>query len=140
MIGTIVMLLVIIAVLILFVFGNRINLLIEENFPSLSYISNYILDMRNIVIIISLFTVFVFIYRFVPNIDNNHLKQQIPGAIFVSIRMDCSFLFFFYLYKYIYKLFFHIWKSFNNNFNYDVALCNNIHYFAWSRNKYLYLE
>ena len=98
MLGTIVILFTIITVLIIFVFGNRINIIMEESFPKISHISNYILNLRNIIIIISLFIIFVFIYKFIPNKEGNRIKTQIPGALFASIRLDCCFILFLNIY------------------------------------------
>ena len=109
MIGTIIVLLTIITVLILLVFGNRINSIIEYYFPNLSNIANYILNIRNIITMISLFIIFVMIYSFIPGKGKSMVKKQIPGAIFASIRMDFSVIFFFNLYKYLYKFFSDLW-------------------------------
>ena len=133
-IGTIIAIFSVIMVLILMVFGNRINIIIEENFNSFSGITTFILSIRNMIVIASLFTMFVIMYRFVPNKKGNRLKKQIPGAIFASIRLVCTFVFFFNLCRCIYKFFYYIWKSSYNNFNYDVALCNNLCNFIWCRN------
>lgn len=83
--GTIITLVSIIFVLILIVFGNRINSIMQENFPMISNISNFIINIRGIVVIIVLFIVFTLIYRFVPNKKENRLIKQVPGAIFVSL-------------------------------------------------------
>lgn len=84
-IGTVIILVSIIFVLILIVFGNRINSIMQENFPMISNISNFIINIRGIVVIIVLFIVFTLIYRFVPNKKENRLIKQVPGAIFVSL-------------------------------------------------------
>ena len=134
LIGTIIVIFSVIMVLILMVFGNRINNIIEENFDSFSGITTFILSIRNIIVIGGLFTMFVIMYKFVPNKKGNRLRKQIPGAIFASARMVCAIIFFFNLCRCFYKFFCYIWKFSYNNFNYDVALCNNLCNFIWCRN------
>ena len=85
-VGTIIIIFTIIMVMILLVFGNRISLTVEENFPNFSEIINFILSIRSLLVIISLFIIFVLMYRFVPDHQKgNSLKSQVPGAIFASI-------------------------------------------------------
>ncbi len=135
-VGTVIIIFAIIMVLLLLVFGNQINITIQEKFPAFSNIVGFIISIRSIIVIISLFIIFALIYRFVPNKSGNSLKKQIPGAIFASIRLDLCILLFFYLCKYFYKFFYYIWKPCNNCFNYDVVICNNLYYFFRCRNKY----
>ncbi len=130
-IGTVIIIVTIIMALVLIVFGNEINNVIEEKFDSFSNVTNFILNIRSILVIISLFFVFMIMYRFVPNKKGNTLKKQIPGAIFASIRLVCTFIFLFNLCRCIYRFFINIWKSSNSSFDYDVALCNNLYNFTW---------
>lgn len=83
--GTVIILVSLIFVLILIVFGNRINSIMQENFPMLSHISNFIINIRGLIVITSLFIVFTLIYRFVPNKKGNRILKQIPGAIFAAL-------------------------------------------------------
>lgn len=107
--GTIIILFSIIMVLILLVFGNRINTVMEESFPMTSQISNFILNIRTIIVITSLFIMFVLMYRFVPNKKGNRVIKQIPGAIFASIRLAFGFIFFFNICRCFYKFFSYLW-------------------------------
>lgn len=84
-IGTIIVLLSIITVLILLVFGNSINDIISEHFAGFSKVISFILSIRSGIVIISLFFMFILMYRFVPGKKGNKLKNQIPGAIFASM-------------------------------------------------------
>ena len=127
--GTIIIILAIIMALLLLVFGNQINMTIQEKFPVLSNIVSFILSIRSVIVIGSLFIIFVLIYRFVPNKKGSSIKKQIPGAIFASVRLVCSIIFLFYLCRYFYRFFYYIWKSCNHCFNYDVVVCNNLRYF-----------
>lgn len=83
--GTIIVLVSIIIVLILIVFGNRIKLILQEKFPMTENITSFIINIRSITVIISLFIIFLLIYRFVPNKKGNRIIKQIPGAIFASL-------------------------------------------------------
>ena len=83
--GTVITLVSIIFVLILIVFGNRINSIMQENFPMISKIGNFIIHIRGVIVLISLFIIFTLIYKFVPNKKDNRLIKQIPGAIFTAI-------------------------------------------------------
>ena len=93
--GTIIVLISIIAVLVLLVFGNRFNIIIQKSYPMFSNIYNLIINIRSIVVVVFLFLVFTIIYKFAPTKRGNKLKNQIPGAIFASIRLVCCFLLFF---------------------------------------------
>lgn len=134
LIGTVIIIVTIIMVLLLMVFGNTISRIIEEKFIGFSGIINLILNIRVILVIVSLFIMFMAMYRFVPNKKGNRLKNQIPGAIFAAIRLDSCFLLLFNLCRHIYKLFNYIWKFSYSYFNYDVALCNYLYNFIWRRN------
>ena len=133
--ATIIILFSIIMALILLVFGNRINFIIEEKFTGHIGISNFILNIRGIIIPTSLFVMFMLMYRFIPGKKGSSLKKQIPGAIFAAIRLVCCVIFFFNICRCVYKFFCDLWKSCNNNINYDVALCNYIYNITWCRNK-----
>ncbi len=128
--GTIIVILTIIMMLILIVFGNKISEVIEEKFSALNEIIAFILNIREILVIMFLFLIFVLMYRFIPNKEGSKLKNQIPGAIFSAIRLVCSILFFLNLCRYFHKFFYNIWKFSNNNIGYDVAICNNLYNFA----------
>lgn len=98
MVGTLAIIISIIVVLILLVFGNRINIILNEKFPHLIGKYMYILDIRSILVIVWLFIMFILIYRFVPNRKGKGLKYQIPGAIFASIGwLFISFFFSIYV-------------------------------------------
>ncbi len=134
LIGTVIIIITIIMVLLLMVFGNTISRIIEEKFIGFSGIMNFILSIRVILVIVSLFVMFALMYRFVPNKKGSRLKNQVPGALLASIRMDNCFLLFFNLCRGIYKFLSYLWKFSYCNFNYDVALCDYLYNFAWCRN------
>ncbi len=83
--GTVIILISIILALILIVFGNRINSIMQDNFPMISNIANFIINIRGLIVITSLFIAFTLIYRFVPNKKGTRLIKQMPGAIFAAL-------------------------------------------------------
>lgn len=98
-IGTILSLFLIIMALILLVFGNSINSIINLNFPMISNFSNSIMNLKSIFVGVFLFIVFLLAYRFIPKKDGNRLNNCVPGAIFTSIRLDRGVLSIFTLCK-----------------------------------------
>ena len=97
-VGTIIIIFAIIMSLVLLVFGNKISIAIQDNFILFGEVINFILDIRSLIVIVSLFVIFVLVYRFVPDKNENKLKNQIPGALFASVRVVCAFLLFLYIY------------------------------------------
>jgi len=84
-VGTVIALFFVVIVLILLVFGNNIERLINNNFEKAAEITSVILSLRGIWLVILLFVVFLFMYRFVPSRKGLKIKNQIPGALFASI-------------------------------------------------------
>lgn len=93
-VGTIIVMFMIVMVLILMVFGNKIGEVIVKRFQGFDEIINFILSIRSIFVILSLFIVFTLMYKFVPNKKGNKLKRQIPGALFAAFRLVFSIIFF----------------------------------------------
>lgn len=85
LIGAIVALLLIIVILILLVFGNSIELIIQNNFQGLSGIIQFILNARGVISISAMFVIFLFMYRFLPKGKGKGIKNCVLGAIFTSI-------------------------------------------------------
>ena len=83
-VGTLVILFSIIGVLIILVFGNRINLVMKYSFPRISRILNFVINIKGIIVILLLFFIFALIYTFAPNKRGNKLIKQMPGATFVA--------------------------------------------------------
>ncbi len=96
-VGTLIVIFTIVMMLVLIVFGNKINGIITEKFESFSNVTNFILCIRSILVILALFVMFVIMYRFVPNKAGSNMRNQIPGAVFASIRLVCTFIFLFSL-------------------------------------------
>lgn len=81
---TVLFILVIILLLVLSVFGNSLNILIEEHVPIMANIADWLIRAR-IFIMPSVMLVFLMlIYKFLPNRKDKY-RKQIPGAVFATI-------------------------------------------------------
>lgn len=96
-----------IAVLIIRVFGNRINNLIFSRFEEIEKLINNILKLRTITLITVLFVIFLFIYRFMPR-HKLKLRTQIYGALFSSV--SC------YMLSWFFSIYVDVFKGFSNTY------------------------
>lgn len=81
---TVMFIMVILLLLVLSVFGNRLNILIEEHAPIMLNMADWLIEAR-IFIMPSVMLVFLLlIYKFLPNRRDKY-RKQIPGAIFATI-------------------------------------------------------
>lgn len=94
-------------VMILIVFGNRIHYFITENFFPLGIISYFFLKIRTFITILTMFFVFLFLYKFVPKHKMN-FKSQIPGAIFSSVSWIMM--------SFVFSIYINIFKGFSNTY------------------------
>jgi len=81
---TVMFILVIILLLVLSVFGNSLNIFIEENVPILRRAADWLIEAR---VFISPATLVVFLlltYKFLPNRRDNYVRQ-LPGAVFAAV-------------------------------------------------------
>lgn len=92
-ISTIIFIISIILTLLLLVFGNTINLILQEKFNIFSKIINFLLERKTLISIIGLSFVFTIMYRFIPK-HKQRLKKQIPGAAIAAIA--CNIISVFY--------------------------------------------
>ena len=94
---TVLFLLAIILSLVVMGFGNSISLLIKEHLPVITYIIEFIIEIRTIVMVFVLVVFSVSIYEFLPN-KRGRLIEQVPGAVFTALGWTfASFLFSIYL-------------------------------------------
>ena len=87
--------LLIIATLTLLVFGNWIHGHIEKQFPLIATFSKNIINFRMLIAFLTLFLVFLMLYRALPNCKWK-LRYHIPGALLSTL----GWLLFCYLYSY----------------------------------------
>lgn len=90
---TIVFIISVILTLLLLVFGNSINQVLQEEFNIFSKLINFLLKSKFLISIISLTFIFIIMYKFIPK-HKVTFKSQIIGAIFASIA--CNIISIFY--------------------------------------------
>ena len=83
--------------LVLLVFGNSLISLIKNHFGALENFNMLTQISTEIILVITTFIVFLFLYKFLPK-HKVTFKSQIPGAIFGAIGLNViSFIFSIYL-------------------------------------------
>lgn len=90
---TLIFILLIVLTLCILVFGNSINLVLQEKFNIFSNIINTILKSKILISTVVLSIVFMIMYKFIPK-HKYKLKNQIPGAIFSAVA--CNIISIFY--------------------------------------------
>ena len=93
LISTIIFIIVVLISLVLLVFGNSINILLQEKFNIFSNVIDGILKAKIIISIILLSLILLIVYRFIPKHEYK-LKNQIPGAIFAAIACNVVSIFY----------------------------------------------
>lgn len=93
LISTIIFIIAITLSLVLLVFGNSINIFLQEKFNIFSSVINFLLKGKIIISVISLTAIFTLLYRFIPKHEYK-LKNQIPGAIFAAIACNVVSIFY----------------------------------------------
>jgi len=86
-ISTLIFILSVVLTLILLVFGNSINQILQERFNIFSTIINFLLKSKILISILVLSIVFCIMYKFIPK-HKCKFKYQIPGAVFASIAFN----------------------------------------------------
>lgn len=84
---TIIMIVILVLALLLLVFGTKIHLFVEQNFPLIASITQLILSLRTLIMLAVFILFFTMMYHFLPN-RKIKLKNQIPGAIFTAIAWN----------------------------------------------------
>lgn len=102
---TVLFLLAIILSLVLLGFGNSISLLVNQYIPVIQYITDFIIEIRTIVMILVLIVFSICIYRFLPN-KKAKLRNQLPGAIFTAFGWTFA--------SFIFSVYMDIFKGFSN--------------------------
>ena len=81
---TILFLILLLFSLVILVFGNTIQLLLEETLPILAQISACIISVRTLLALSLLSLVFALMYKILPDTKSG-FRQQLPGAVFSSL-------------------------------------------------------
>ena len=93
LIATIIFIISVILSLVLLVFGNQINILLQEKFNIFNKLINFLLKGKVIISIILLTMILTLLYKFIPK-HKYKLKYQIPGAIFGAIACNVVSIFY----------------------------------------------
>lgn len=93
LISTIIFIVAVLLSLVLLVFGNKINLFLQEKFNIFSKAIDIILKSKIIISIVSITLILTLVYKFIPK-HKYKIKKQIPGAIFSAVA--CNVISFFY--------------------------------------------
>lgn len=81
---TVLFILVIIFLLVLSVFGNTLNIFVEEHIPIFKNLADWLIEARTYITPVVLMAFSIFIYKFLPNRKDRFIKQ-LPGAVFAAI-------------------------------------------------------
>lgn len=81
---TVLIMLSILVLLVLVVFGNKIQTNFLAHIPLIGSITGTILERRYVISICLLILIFAVIYRFMPN-TKIQFKYQLPGAVFTAV-------------------------------------------------------
>lgn len=81
---TVLMIVAIVVLLVLIVFGNKIQAYLMQEIPLIGNVTGAILRMRYVISILLLMLIFALIYHFMPN-KKVKFKYQIPGAVLSAI-------------------------------------------------------
>lgn len=90
---TILFMVLLLGTLLMVVFGNSINGILQEKFNIVSHAWNNILQMRHPIVILVLTAFLTFGYQFIPR-HGYKLRQQLPGAILAAIACDVISVFY----------------------------------------------
>ncbi|NLZ84037.1 MAG: YihY/virulence factor BrkB family protein [Clostridiales bacterium] len=94
---TLIFAIMVIATMILFVFGNLLYIWIEKKVPILADMALLIISVRTIIGLITLLIFFVLIYLFIPN-RKAKVMEEIPGALICAAGwMGFSYAFSYYI-------------------------------------------
>lgn len=93
LISTAIFIISIVFTLLILVFGNSINLFLQQKFNIFSKVINLLLKSKILISIILLSIILTLVYRFIPK-HNYRLKNQIPGAIAASVACNVVSIFY----------------------------------------------
>jgi len=104
---TLIFIISIIAFLLIMLLGERIRNMFDNKIEGLSMIISYILKIRGFLLIIPMFIVFLFIYKFVPK-HKLPMKYQILGSAFSSISW--------YVVSWFFSIYINLFDGFSNTY------------------------
>ncbi len=95
--------------LILLVFGNRLQILLEHTLPILGQITAFIISLRSLLSVVILTGFFSLLYKALPNRPLQY-RKQLPGAVFAALGW-VLFSFFYSIYIDNFSNYAHIYGS-----------------------------
>lgn len=104
---TLIFIVSIIAFLLIMLLGERIHNIFDNKIEALSTIISYILRIRGFLLVIPMFIVFLFIYKFIPK-HKLPIKSQVVGAIFSSISW--------YIVSWFFSIYINLFDGFSNTY------------------------
>lgn len=104
---TVVFIFSIIAFLLVMLLGERIRNIFDNKIEALSLVISYILKIRSVLLIIPMFIVFLFIYKFIPR-HKLPMRTQIFGAGFSAIAW--------YVVSWFFSLYINLFEGFSNTY------------------------
>ncbi len=104
---TLIFIISIIAFLLIMLLGERIHNIFDNKIEALSTIISYILKIRGFLLVIPMFIVFLFIYKFIPK-HKLPIKSQMIGAIFSSIAW--------YIVSWFFSIYINLFDGFSNTY------------------------
>lgn len=104
---TLIFIISIIAFLLIMLLGERINNIFKNKIEALSIIISYILKIRGFLLIIPMFVLFLFIYKFIPK-HNLPILSQVIGAIFSAIAW--------YVVSWFFSIYINLFDGFSNTY------------------------
>ena len=84
---TIIFILLVVSSLILLVFGNSIDIVLQQKFNIVSKLINILLKSKSLISIVLLSIIFTIMYSFIPK-HKAKFQDQIPGAIFAALACN----------------------------------------------------
>lgn len=104
---TLIFIISIIAFLLIMLLGERIHNIFDNRIEALSAIISYILKIRGFLLVIPMFIVFLFIYKFVPK-HKLPMKTQVFGAGFSAIAW--------YVVSWFFSIYINLFQGFSNTY------------------------
>ena len=102
---TVLLIIAIVLCLLFLGFGNSISILLNKHIPVIRYATEFIIEIRTIVVLCILFVFSILVYRFLPNTPHR-LTKQWPGAIFTAFGWTLT--------SYFISVYMDIFKGFSN--------------------------
>ena len=111
---TVIFLLAVVTSLVVMFFGRSITIIILRDFPKLSTLYQFLIQIRFLFNFILLIVVFLLMYEWIPN-KKLKFKFQIPGAIFTAVAWSS--------FSYLFSLYITRFHAFNMYGSFAVIIC-----------------